>query len=351
MSFQIGLKYSLLALGIALVLMLAAFMVAPAMPAAGQIGFSAESTFYMLDVGRSIQHPVLASALYPPQWSPDGEQVLYIQQEHTRETVAESVMLADLYTRIPTTLYPTGTASGAVKHLPAWSPFQRQIAFTFAETASQELELVVVEPEAQAAQVDTISGLLPGNVVLLWSQPDHLRYIVVGTNTVRLYDLRLADLAVTLVQEWPFETMVTRPAEMSPDGTRFVLPAIRPSELNFEIYRFDIESGAVTNISNRPVHNDTGAVWSPDGNRLLFRSLNDAGQFLVLMNADGSDQSTVYREKDALFSHVAWSPDGTQLSIVVTQANRKRLCILDMNASQVQCPVRDADHATWRPAH
>lgn len=351
MSFRIGLKYSLIALGIVLLLVLATFTIAPLLPGAGQIGFSAESTFYVLDVGRSIQHPLLASAAYPPQWSPDGEQVVYIQQEQKNEALVDHVMLADLYAPESQALYPVGAVSGAVKHLPAWSPFRSQIVFTFSETESEALELVVVEPDAARTQVGDVSGLLPGNGLLGWAAAGQLRYVVVGSKTVRLYTLGLDDLSLTLVQEWPFETMVTRPVEMSPDGTRFVLPAITPSLLNFEIYRFDIETGAVHNLSNRPLHNDTNAVWSPDGEHLLFRSLNDAGQFLVMMNADGSDQVTVYREKDALFSQVAWSPDGTQASFVAAQSNRKRLCILEVAAGQVGCPVRGADHASWRPAH
>ncbi|MEJ7660474.1 MAG: hypothetical protein WKG07_13095 [Hymenobacter sp.] len=47
---------------------------------------------------------------------------------------------------------------------------------------------------------------------------------------------------------------------------------------------------AQTNLSNNPAADVDGA-WSPDGTKIVFRSLRDSGnQEIYVMNADGTGQ-------------------------------------------------------------
>jgi dipeptidyl aminopeptidase/acylaminoacyl peptidase len=207
-----------------------------------------------------------------------------------------------------------------------------------------------VEPDRGRIRTADVSRILPKNVSLTWTGVDRLRYVTVSGDRVQLKEFGPYDLEPALLRQWPFETTLIREAVLSPEGTRFILPAMTPTSLNFELYLFDLNSDEVRNLSNRPVHNDTNPVWSPNGKHILFRSLNDAGQFLVTMTVDHLDQTTLYRLTDALIHQALWSPDGRRVSFLAAQSGRKQLCLIDLADTSLNCPVRDTDHITWRPA-
>jgi Tol biopolymer transport system component len=330
--------------GLALVLVGVVYGIAPGLPGAGQLGYSRESRFYVLDVARSIQHPLLDSPAQA-QWSPDGDQLMYVN----RADAAEQIVISQVYEPEARTIYPTQDEPGIVAHSPAWSPFDSHIAFTYAQEGSKALDLVVLEPDSGRSQIENIAGGIPQETALNWTAADRLRYVSVDTGTVRLSEIRLNETEPVIVREWSFSTMAARRAALSADGRRFVLPAIVPYDLNFELYLFDVASDEVRNLSNRSTHNDTNPVWSPDERHILFRSLTDSGQYLVLMNPDGSDQQTLFHIREGLFSQVNWSPDGEQVSYVLNQSGDKRLCIFRAADSTVNCPASDVDQASWRP--
>jgi Tol biopolymer transport system component len=331
---------------LALLLVGAMVGIAPLLPGAGQLGYSSESRFYMLDVARSIPHALLDTPTQP-QWSPDGDQLVYVNRAAQNEP--EHVMISQVFEPGSQVLYPTQAENGIVTHLPAWSPFDSHIAFTYTETGSNTLDLVVLEPAAGVPQIKRITRGLPADVSFTWTAADRLRYVSVHSGYVSLNELRLNETEPVAVHTWRFGTMSVRPAALSSDGTRFILPAIVPQDLNFELYLFDVESDEVRNLTNRSTYNDTNPIWSPDEQHILFRSLTDTGQFLVMMNADGSDQEILFHIKEGLFNQVNWSPDGEYISYVFSFSGSKRLCIFQAANRTVNCPAADVDQATWRP--
>lgn len=342
MSIRIILKLGTIIGLLALVLVAIVYAVAPVLPGAGQLGYSSQSRFYVLDVARSIEHPLLEDPAQP-QWSPDGEQIMYIDRAGSADS--ESILVSQMYEPGAQVLYPTQAENGIVTHLPAWSPFDSHIAFTYTEAGSQEL--VVLEPGT--AQIENITTLIPEGTVLNWTAADHLRYVSVDTGVVRLNEVSLNETEPVVVREWPFPTMSVRQAALSADGSRFILPAIVSHDLNFELYLFDAQSDEVLNLTNRSLFNDTNPVWSPDEQHILFRSLTDSGQYLVMMNPDGSDQQTLFHIQEGLFNQANWSPDGKQVSYVLNQSGRKRLCIFRTADQTVTCPAHNVDQVSWRP--
>jgi Tol biopolymer transport system component len=346
MSIRIILKLGMIIGLLALVLVMIVYSVAPILPSAGQLGYIAESRFYVLDVDRSINHLLLEDP-EQPQWSPDGDQIAYINR--TGPVPSDSLVISPMFEPGAQVLYPTQAQNGFVSHTPAWSPFNSQIAFTYTQAESEAMELVVVEPTAGVSQVENITTAIPEGALFTWTAADRLRYVSVDSGVVRLNELRLNETEPAVVREWSFPTMSVRQAALSADGTRFILPAIVPRDLNFELYLFDVESDEVLNLTNRSLFNDTNPAWSPDEQHILFRSLTDSGQYLMMMKPDGSDQQTIFHIGEGLFSHVNWSPDGKQVSYVLNQSGRKRLCIFRTADKTVTCPARNVERAMWRP--
>lgn len=349
MSMRLVLRLVVIVLAVLLPLVGVAFAVAPVLPQAGQLSYSAGSRIYLLDVARGLPVVLLDDSLRPPLWSPDGQQMVYVQQTGTEATMADNVMYAADFARAARVLL-AGSGDGAfVEHFPVWSPFAPQVAFTYVQPESDRLELAVVQPDKGILRTANVANLIPRSSELAWTAADRLRYVTVGSGTVRLNELNLETMQREVVHRWPFETMTARLPAMSADGERFILPAITPDALNFELYLFDNRTDDIRNLSNRSSHMDTNAIWSPDEQYVMFRSLNDAGQFVVLMAADGSQQSTLYRTSGALFSQLTWSPDGRFASVIMNQSGQKHLCIIALADAAVTCPAEDVDQAMWRP--
>lgn len=79
-----------------------------------------------------------------------------------------------------------------------------------------------------------------------------------------------------------------------------------------EIFAMDPDGSGQTALSNTPL-TDTEPAWSPDGTQIAFRQCDPVFCHIVVMNADGSDQTEIHNEG---FSP-AWSPDGTQIAFIV----------------------------------
>lgn len=346
MGIRIILRLGVMIGVLALALVALVYGIAPLLPAAGQLGYSSESRFYVLDVARSIPHALLEAPIQP-QWSPDGDQLVYVNR--AAQNAPEHVMISRVFEPGAQVLYPTQTENGVVAHLPAWSPFNSRIAFTYAQPGSEGLELVVLEPEAGISQIENLTAMIPEGTLLRWTAADRLRYVTAANGLVRLYELRLNAAEPAVVREWIFPTLSVRQAALTADGERFILPAIVPQDLNFELYLFDAASADVRNLTKRSLYNDTNPVWSPDEQHILFRSLTGTGQFLVVMKPDGSDQQILFQIREGLFNQANWSPDGTSISYVWSSSGSKQLCIFQAADSRITCPAAGVDQVSWRP--
>src|SRR5262249_38518598 len=102
---------------------------------------------------------------------------------------------------------------------------------------------------------------------------------------------------------------------VSPDGTRIAVTRLDPQKGNSNIWVFDTSRGTNTRLTFS-AGRDEGAVWSPDGKRIVFGS-NRSGHFdLYEKLADGSTEERLLLKSDTDKRLTSWSQDGRYLMYI-----------------------------------
>jgi len=94
----------------------------------------------------------------------------------------------------------------------------------------------------------------------------------------------------------------------SPDGGK-----IAAGCLDYNIYTVDVGTGKLKNLTNTPDIIESLPAWSPDSDKIAFAVFNPPYFNISLMNADGSNQTTLASEHGTC-EELAWSPGGEKLS-------------------------------------
>lgn len=156
----------------------------------------------------------------------------------------------------------------------------------------------------------------------------------------------------------------TSPA-WSPDGTRIAYTGTGDSNIadpGFEeIYVMDGDGGHVERLTDNGVP-DLSPAWSPDGKQIVFSRANQLGTeipraALYVMDADGSNQHELYREKASagplLLFTPAWSPDGSQIAFTrVSYAGdtaKTSVYVMNSDGTGVREIASDGAEPAWSP--
>jgi len=78
-----------------------------------------------------------------------------------------------------------------------------------------------------------------------------------------------------------------------------------------EIYVVRSNGKGILNLTESPDSNEWGPAWSPDGSRIAFNSDREGMPQVYVMNADGSG---LRRLSDSWGEYPAWSPDGSRIT-------------------------------------
>jgi Tol biopolymer transport system component len=95
----------------------------------------------------------------------------------------------------------------------------------------------------------------------------------------------------------------------------------------------------VANLTNSPGIEESNPAWSPDGRRIAFTRSTENGFNVFVMNADGSGQTQLTSGPGRVLDRFpTWAPDGTKIAFyrLLTSRTPSDAAIFIMNADGSQ---------------
>jgi Tol biopolymer transport system component len=104
---------------------------------------------------------------------------------------------------------------------------------------------------------------------------------------------------------------------LSPDGSRVAVGRVDPRNSTADIWLSDLNRGVTTRLTSDSM-NDAGAIWWPDGTRILFRSNRGGYNDLFLKRADDARPEEMFFEATRQMIPTHFSKDGSHVLFTST---------------------------------
>jgi serine/threonine protein kinase len=104
---------------------------------------------------------------------------------------------------------------------------------------------------------------------------------------------------------------------LSPDGSRVVFSRVDPQTSTADVWLSDLTRGVTTRLTSDPL-NDAGAIWSPDGTRIVFRSNRTGYNHVYVKGANDLRQAELFYETTTQMIPTSFSRDGSHVIFTST---------------------------------
>ena len=144
-----------------------------------------------------------------------------------------------------------------------------------------------------------------------------------------------------------------RNAVWSPDGNKIVFQSLRNGTY-YQVYTMNADGTSQNNLSNGTAA-DYQPSWSPNGSKIAFASERDhaGAPSVYVMNVNGSSQTRLTFSSELVRDEQpAWSRDSAKIAFVSTRDGNKEIYLMNANGSN---PVRltntleNDDSPYWSP--
>jgi dipeptidyl aminopeptidase/acylaminoacyl peptidase len=171
-----------------------------------------------------------------------------------------------------------------------------------------------------------------------FSADGDLLYLADTTGIPQVWRLREADTYPERLT--PYEERVSF-VDASPERSEFAFGMDRGGDEHDQLYRYDLESGAIAQLTDDPEAIHSWGGWSPDGDRIAYAAnRGDGGAFDVYVQGreeTAEDAECVLAGEEGWLSVAAWGPDGDRL--VVAEPNGSldvELFVLDLRSGDLR---------------
>jgi Tol biopolymer transport system component len=214
--------------------------------------------------------------------------------------------------------------------------------------------LITLQRERLVAQrFDEEKGEIIGQPVTIGDAPvisghDGVRIASASTNGLLAYwggtssrsQLARLDRNGRVVKMYSLPAGEWRDLSVAPDGAR-TLVLRRSGPAQTDMWMVDLASGQASRFTFKALVSSYGAVWSPDGKRLVVGDMSNGPADLVMYSTETGASELLYGGGGALFKNpYAWSPDGRYL--VFEQNDRETawdVWMIDVAGDRVPKPL------------
>ena len=238
--------------------------------------------------------------------SPDREQVVFVRQAADLST---SLWLARVDGNESREII---TCDPAICSQPIWSPDGKKIVYESLDFGDEGNGLGLpslwwLDVESGETQPVFQDVQLPGSNPR-WSPDGNWLSYSTADGSIRLYNLSTGENRV-------LNNFLGAAAVWASDSRSVLLRDVLTQDQSFvtHVFRYDLESGELTDVNDDPTQENNLAAWSPDGARIAMvrRDLSiSMGDQIWLMGADGTQARQMTEAPNVLHGSLNWSPDG-----------------------------------------
>ena len=292
---------------------------------------------YVMEAGGENVRLVVAGC-HHPSWSPDGREIVcstagHVEAPTTRNTFTSALWIANVETGEKRFLCENDAMQ------PSWSPNGNRIAFWFMPPSAGRSDIATISRNGGEIEIVTKDASTNWNPV--WS-PDGKFLYFASDRSGNMSFWRVAIDDETGRVQGEAEAVSTpsnfnRHLSFSRNGRRMIYVQT-DQQSNIQAIKFDSNAQKTVGEPFWITRGDRNLVrpeLSPDGSRFVMRAVRRTQDDIVIVSRDGMQWRDLTNDK-YFDRYPRWSPDGKRIAFTSDRSGRYEIWVLDADATNLR---------------